>query len=304
MKVFVAGATGVLGRRAVPLLIAAGHQVSAIARTPDKAAQLAAAGATPVTVDLFDAAGVAAAAAGHEVVANLATHIPDLTKAARTSAWAENNRIRTEGARNLVDAAIAGGATRYVQESICFFYLDGGDDWVDEDAVIDAPEFVSAFLAAESEAARFTESGGAGVVLRYAMFYGAGSSHTTTQLGLARKGISPFPGPKDGYQTFIHLDDAAAAVVAALKAPAGVYNISENDPLTRRDLAAALGAALGKRRGIAIPGASRVGGKKTAYLARSTRISNQRFRDATGWSSTYPNGREGWKQVVAEDAAS
>src|SRR5690349_5278263 len=97
MKIFVAGATGVLGRRVVPLLVAEGHQVTGISRSPEKAAQLTSAGATPVTVDLFDGAGLAAAVAGHDVVMNLATHIPDLTKAARSSAWSENDRIRTEG---------------------------------------------------------------------------------------------------------------------------------------------------------------------------------------------------------------
>jgi nucleoside-diphosphate-sugar epimerase len=302
MEIFVAGATGVLGRRAVPLLIGAGHQVTGIARSPEKSEQLSASGATPAAVDLFDAASLAAAVAGHEVVMNLATHIPDLTKAARSNAWSENDRIRTEGARNLVDAALATGASRYVQESICFFYVDGGDAWLDEDVALDAPGFASSFISAESEAQRFAASGGAAVVLRFGFFYGADSSHTTLQLAAARKGVSPFPGPKGSYQTFIHLDDAASAVVAALSAPTGIYNVTEDDPLTRREAAAALGAALGKRPGFSIPGISKVGGKKTAYIARSVRVSNKRFREATGWSPRYPSGREGWKQVVADVA--
>jgi nucleoside-diphosphate-sugar epimerase len=303
MKIFVAGATGVLGSRAIPLLVGAGHEVTGIARSPEKAAALTAAGATPASVGLFDADGLAGAVAGHDVVANLATHIPDLTKAARAKAWAENDRIRTEGARNLVDAALTAGATRYIQESVCFFYADGGDRWLDEDATLDAPEFALAFRSAESQAMRFADSGGAGVVLRFAMFYGAGSSHTDLQLGVARKGLSPFPGPKDGYQTFIHLDDAAAAVVAAVHAPAGIFNVTEGEPVRRRDLAAALGSALGKRPGIALPGLTKLGGNKTAYLARSTRVSNKRFHDATGWTPRYPNGESGWKQVVDEEAA-
>jgi nucleoside-diphosphate-sugar epimerase len=303
MRIFVAGATGVLGRRVVPLLVADGHEVTGIARSPEKAAQLSAAGATPASVDLFDAAGLAAAVAGHDVVMNLATHIPDLTKAARTSAWSENDRIRTEGARNMVDAAMSAGATRYVQESICFFYRDGGDAWLDEDEPIEAPDFASSFQSAEAQAQRFADSGGTAVVLRFAFFYGANSAHTDLQLSAARKGVSPFPGPKDAYQTFVHLDDAASAVVAALKAPTGIFNVTEDDPLTRRESAAALGAALGKRPGFSIPGFSKLGGKKTAYLASSVRVSNKRFREATGWSPKYPNGREGWKQVVAETAA-
>ena len=145
MKLFVAGATGVLGTRTVPQLVRAGHAVTAIARTPVKASALRAAGATPATVDLFDPEAITAAVAGHDGVLNLATHIPAVAKAARTSAWAENNRIRTEGARNLVDAAIGAKASRYVQESISFFYVDGGADWVHEDSPIDAPAFALPF---------------------------------------------------------------------------------------------------------------------------------------------------------------
>jgi nucleoside-diphosphate-sugar epimerase len=300
MKLFVAGATGVLGTRTVPQLVRAGHAVTAIARTPDKASAMRAAGATPVTVDLFDPGAITAAVAGHDGVVNLATHIPDVSKAARNSAWAENDRIRTEGARNLVDAAIAAKASRYVQESISFFYVDGGIDWVHEDSLIDAPEFTAAFQTAEGHALRFTESGGTGVVLRFAMFYGAGSSHTTFQLKTAKRGISPFPGPKDGYQSFLHLDDAATAVVAALGVPSGIYNVSEDQPATRRELAEAVGEALGRRPGLAVPGITKLGGAKTSYMARSLRVSNRKFRDVSGWTPAYPEPKAGWRQVVTQ----
>src|SRR5262245_57624438 len=118
MRIFVAGATGVIGKRAVRDLLAAGHEVTAIARTPAKAAELRAAGATPVEVSLFDPDALRATVAGHDAVANLATKIPPLSRAAMDSAWNENTRIRVEGSRNLVDAAIAAGAHVFVQESI------------------------------------------------------------------------------------------------------------------------------------------------------------------------------------------
>jgi nucleoside-diphosphate-sugar epimerase len=300
MKIFVAGATGVLGSRVVPLLMHAGHRVTAIARTPEKATALQAAGATPVTVSLFEPQPLIEAVAAHDVVINLATHIPDLARAARSSAWAENDRIRTEGSRNLVDATLAAGATRYVQESVCLFYADGGDAWLDEDAALDIPTYAAAIVSAEAQATRFAANGGAGVVLRFGWFYGAGSSHTASQLRMAKRGLSPFIGAQDGYQSFVHLDDAATAVCAALEVPTGVYNITEDEPATRRQLAEALGAAMDRRPPRALPGAALLGGSKTAYLSRSTRVSNRRFRAVTDWVPAYPIPAPGWAQVVAQ----
>lgn len=303
MKVFVAGGTGVLGRRVVPRLVEAGHEVRAIARTEDKAAEVSAVGAEPVRVGLFDLRPLAEAVDGSDVVINIATHIPDLAHAARSSAWRENDRIRIEGSRNLVDAALAAGASRYVQESLAFFYPDSGESWIDEDTPLDLPPIAAAVIQAESQAERFTASGGAGVVLRFGFFYGAGATHTVSQLKLARRGLSPFPGPLDAFQPHIHLDDAATAVVASLSVPAGVYNVTEDEPATRAELAAALADALGRRRpGRKIPGVSRLGGSKTEYFGRSVRPTNRRFRDASGWRPAFPKPALGWQQVVEESA--
>src|SRR5262245_17489524 len=105
MKVFLTGATGVIGRRAVPLLISAGHAVTAVARSPERAAELARSGASPVQIDLFDAAAVRAAVAGHEAVVNLATHIPSNSRMMLPGAWRENDRIRSEASASLSEAA-------------------------------------------------------------------------------------------------------------------------------------------------------------------------------------------------------
>lgn len=299
-KLFVAGATGVLGRRAVVQLIEAGHEVTGIARSDEKAAALHAQGATPARVGLFDPGALKEAVAGHDVVVNLATHIPSLSRAALPGAWSENDRIRSEASRNLVDAALATGATRYIQEAISFMYADGGSEWLDEDTPLDLPPLGGSMVDAESHAARFTESGGVGVVLRFGQFYAPEAAHTVAMARMARRRLAPSLGPGDGYVTAIHADDAAAAVVAALAALAGVYNVTDDDPVTRKEFGELVAAAFGKKPPRHIPTAvAKAGGSKASYLMRSHRVSNKRFKDATGWSPRYPSVREGWPVVAA-----
>ena len=131
MRVFVAGGTGVLGRRAVARLVAAGHEVTGVSRSPERDALLESLGARPVRVDLFDADAVRAAVAGSEAVVNITTKIPPLAQMARDSRGHENERIRREASGILVDAALAAGAAVFVQESLAFMYGEHGDEWID-----------------------------------------------------------------------------------------------------------------------------------------------------------------------------
>lgn len=299
MKIFVAGATGVLGRRAVVQLVEAGHQVTGIARTEEKALFLQTLRVDPVMVDLFDAAAIKGAVDGHEVVANLATHIPNLSRAALPGAWSENDRIRTDGSRNLVDAALATGVGRYIQESIAFLYRDGGDTWLDEEAEIDLPALGRSTLEAETQARRFAESGGGGVVLRFGQFYAPEAAHTIAMAKMARRRLAPAIGDPEGYAPTIHADDAAAAVVAALDAPSGTYNVTDDEPLTKREFGTVVADAFGLKPPRMMPKALvKAGGAKINYLARSHRVSNRRFKEATGWSPRYPSGREGWPAIA------
>jgi nucleoside-diphosphate-sugar epimerase len=295
MKVFVAGATGVLGRRAVRELVRAGHQVTGVARSEEKAALVRSLGATPARLDdLFDADAVRAAVAGHDAVVNLATHVPPPSSAALPGAWAEHERIRDEGARNLVDAANATGASVYVQESLAFVYEDGGDAWLDESTPLIPGRVADAVRAAEEHTARFE---GRGVVLRFGQFYAADASQLETAIRLARRGASLYIGNGDGYAPMIAADDAATAVVAALDAPAGVYNVCDDEPLTRRDSDAALAAAVGVKRLVRAPA---VGGGSMALFKLSNRPTNARFKAATGWAPRWPSVREGFVTMVAE----
>ena len=300
-RIFVTGATGVLGRRAVPLLVGAGHLVTAVFRSPEKAAWLREQGAEPVEADLFEPAAVRAAVEGHDVVVNLATKIPPPSRAARPSAWTEGERIRTEASRNLVDAALAAGAERFVQESIAFLYPDRGDAWIDEDVPIDPPALGRANQAAEAQAGRFTEAGGVGVVLRFGQFYAWESAHTEYMRRMARRRLPALPGPKTAYAPAIAGDDAAAAVVAALGVPAGIWNVTDDEPLTREEFHRAMTRALGVGMPLSTGTLLLRLSTNTRFYLRSQRISNRRFKAATGWSPRYPDAAAGWQAMV--DAA-
>ncbi len=299
MRVFVAGATGVAGRRAVARLVAAGHEVTGIARGADKSELLRTLGATPVAVSLFDADALRAAVAGHDAVVNLATKIPPVRNAASLTAWAENSRIRTEGSTNLADAAIAAGAQVYVQESLAFLYDDHGAEWIDaESAPVSETPYTAPVLTAEANAARVTAAGGRGVVLRFGFFYAADSEQSRTSVNMARRGISTEFGSDENYSPAIDADDVATAVVAALNAPAGVYDIVDDEPMTGRDREATLAHAIRRHRLRRAP--RWMVPQRAAELGLSRRVSNKRFRDATGWVALSPNRAVGMRKVVRE----
>jgi nucleoside-diphosphate-sugar epimerase len=289
MKVFVSGATGAVGEPAVRLLVEAGHTVTAAARSPQRADLLRSLGASPVILDLFDREAVRDAVAGHDAIVNLATHIPPISKAMLPRAWAENDRIRRVVSRNLVDAAIAGGVGRIIQEAICFFYAESGDRWLDEDAPLDLPPYARSVADAEAQARRLTEAGGTGVVLRFGLFYGPRSEGPPV---LAR----------GGYMSSVHTDDAAAAVVAALRAPAGTYNVVDDEPMLRAEYAAAARGALGRSIRLLPAAVLSMMGPRATVAVRSARVTNRRFREATGWAPRYRSVREGFAALAASPA--
>jgi nucleoside-diphosphate-sugar epimerase len=299
MRIFLAGATGVVGRRALALLVAAGHEVSAVARNDEKAATVRHLGGSPVGVDLFDPSGLRTVVDGHDAVVNLATKIPPPLQAFLPRAWAENERIRTEASRNLVDAALGSGVSRFVQESIAFVYPDYGDRWIDEDVELDPPRLGRPSVEAEGQTARFTASGRSGVVVRFGQFYAPDSSHTSYMVKTARRRLPALPGPPEAYAPAICADDAASAVVAALGAPAGVWNVTDDEPMTRRSFNRMVSDVVGSKPPVLTGSALlRMSGTTRFYL-RSQRVSNRRFKQATGWSPRYRDAREGWEALIA-----
>src|SRR5437762_10610866 len=164
VRVFLLGGTGAIGGHALPALIGAGHDVSALARTPEKAAAVEAQGAAPVMVSMFDRAALTGAFRGHDAVVNLATSMPSMATFVFRRAWRPTERVRIEGSAAVVDAALAAGVPRLVQESVSMVYPDRGDAWIDEDVEPDPYPNARGNLAAEASAARFSEAGGLSIV--------------------------------------------------------------------------------------------------------------------------------------------
>jgi 2-alkyl-3-oxoalkanoate reductase len=298
MRVFLSGATGVIGKRVVPLLLEQGHTVTVGQRAggrplPWKGEVRA------VPLDLFSPATLGTAVRNHDVVINLATSIPSTFKSLFRSAWRMNDRIRGEGSRNLAEAALAGGVRVLVQESFAPVYPDRGDEWIDESVPLEPSAYNRTVLDAEESVRRFTAAGRNGISLRFAAFYGPDSVQLPDMIRLLKKGWAPLPKPH-GFISSVSHDDAAAAVVALLQARPGAYNVSDDEPVRKEEYAGSLAALLGLSPPRFPPDwAAPLFGAPGSMLGRSLRISNRKLRAETGWRPRYPSVREGWVATLA-----
>lgn len=301
MRIFIAGATGVIGRRVVPLLLAAGHQITAVGRTPEKRAVLERMGAAAVQVDLFNGDQVRQVVTGHDVVINLTTSIPVSSRIFLRSAWRENDRIRRIVSANFAEAARISGVRRFIQESFAPVYPDRGDEWIEERTPLQPVRYNQSILDAESAVTRFIDGGGAGVILRFAFFYGADSAFTHNTMQYIRRGWAPVFGSPTAFMSSVSHDDAATAVVAALQAGPSVYNVVDDEPLRRREYAGSLASVLAVAPPKFPPAfVARLFGSLGEMLGRSIRISNRKLCAETGWKPRYPSVREGWRAVAEE----
>lgn len=302
MRIFLTGATGVVGCRLVPLLTAAGHQVTGVARSRLKAAALETQGATPLDVNLLDRAAVERAVRGHDVVINLATHIPPSSQAFLPWAWRENDRLRRYASKYLVDAALKAGCERFVQESVSLIYPDSGERWITEESPVEIPSYAHTVHDAEGQARRFTAAtGGSGVVLRFGLFYGWDSGHTVDMIRFVARGTAPTFGRPDGFISSISTDDAAWAAVAALRVPAGIYNICDDEPVWRAEYFSSLARTLGVQPPRLPPEwVKHLAGSMGKTIARSQRVSNALFKREGSWAPRYASVRDGWPVVLRE----
>jgi nucleoside-diphosphate-sugar epimerase len=304
MRVFLAGATGVIGYPLVPQLLKAGHEVTAMTRSVLRAAQLEAVGAHPVVCDVFDGDGVrgAMADASPEVVIHQVTALPARLDWGNPNVFDENNRVRTEGTRILVDAALAAGAGRVVAQSIAFAYAPTGDRVKEEDAPLftDAPSPVGGLVAAivEHERQVTGTSGIEGLVLRFGMLYGPGTYHDRRGSTAADiiAGRVPLVEGATGMYSWLHVEDAASAVVAALERGApGIYNVVDDEPAPQPEWLPVLARAL---EADPPPAAETRPAPETPEMSLRG-ASNAKAKRELGWRPRYASWREGFPASLA-----
>jgi nucleoside-diphosphate-sugar epimerase len=302
MNVFVTGATGVVGRRLIPMLRSAGHQVTGVARSPIGRESLERQGATAIDVDLFEPAAVLRAVTGKDAVINLATHIPHSSAQILLPwAWRENDRLRQVASSILVDACHAANVERFVQESFAPVYPDRGDEWIDETVAIRPVKYNMTVADAESSAQRFARSGRVGIVLRFGAFYGPDAFQMRDFVAWLARGFAPMPGPTTAYISSISHDDAATATAASLALPSGTYNVVDDRPVTHGEYFESLAADIGASRPKFLPTwLTPLFGSLGQMAARSLRMSNRKLRTASTWVPQYPSVREGWPAVLAQ----
>ncbi len=304
-RVFLTGATGAMGLAGVRALIAAGHEVVGTTRSRRSAAALGELGATAIDVNLFDEGALREALVGIDVLAHFATSIPLGFAATRRSPWRTNDRLRREGTATLIAAAEAAGVRRFIFESIALAYPDRGDAWIDESEDLRPPSVVmGTAIEAEAMLAGFAARGGEAVSLRFGRLYGPGRASGDV-IDAVRKRWMPIVGSGDNYVSSIHVADAGSAIAAAVDVVPGTYNVVDDEPLTQRVLLETIALSLDAPSPRRMPEmlARVMMGHAAKVLTVSQRVSNRRFREASGWRPRYRSAAHGWPEIAEAVAA-
>jgi nucleoside-diphosphate-sugar epimerase len=303
MRVFIAGASGVLGRRLVQQLTARGHSVVGQVRSLKAESAVRAAGGEPRHADLFDAESLAKAGDGCDTVIHAATAIPTKRKVVPAD-WAMNDHIRRKGTRCLAEAAAKIGAKTYLQQSIAWIVRPKDESAFDEDSPAVPDLAIQSAIDAESIAREAGSADGFTVaILRGGFFYDSESAHIQMLADGLRKRQMPIIGSGDAVWALIQTDDAASAFVTVAEQPKkGVWHVVDNELVTVRAFLTEFAARLGARPPRRVPAwlARWIADEQAvAYFTRSTRTTNARLRRDFGWTPRYPTYREGLDQIVA-----
>jgi nucleoside-diphosphate-sugar epimerase len=316
MKVFVAGASGALGKRLVPLLVASGHHVAAMTRSPQKTDAIRALGAEPVIADGLDRDAVmqAVTEVGPEVVIHQMTSLTGVKNFKKfDDEFALTNRLRTEGTDHLLEAAQAAGARRFIAQSFGGWNYErsGSGLKTEADRLDPTPP---ANQRKSLEAIRYLEervvgaTGIEGLALRYAGFYGPGTGLALDGdlAELVRKRKLPIVGDGAGVWSFIHVDDAAAATIAAMdRGVPGVYNISDDEPAPVAVFLPELARALGAKPPRRVPvwlGRLATGEVGVSMMTQIRGISSAKAKHELGWQPSYRSWREGFRTGLGDVA--
>ena len=310
MRVFVAGGSGVVGRRLVPQLVARGHQVTATTTSAGKLGLLDQLGAEAVVMDGLDAASVGEAVARarpdavvHQMTAISPAHAgkPDIKHIDRW--FAITNRLRTEGTDNLLAAAEAAGVSHFVAQGYASWngIREGGWVKTEEDPLnlMEGTASHVGLMAMEHIEDVVVEAGGA--VLRYGALYGPGA--TDDQVELVRKRQFPLVGGGTGYSSWVHLDDAASATVLAVEQRAkGVFNIVDDEPAPASEWLPYLAACAGAKPPMRVPkwlARLLAGDQAVVMMTEGRGFSNAKAKRELGWELRYPSWRQGFKRELA-----
>jgi nucleoside-diphosphate-sugar epimerase len=305
MRVFVAGATGVIGTQLVPRLVEAGHEVSGMTRSEQKKAMLEDMGAVPVVADALDPDQVAdvVATARPEVIVHELTAIGGFNPRRFDRDFALTSRLRTEGTDHLLSAGHAVGVRRFVAQSHILAYArTGGPVKTEADPLDEAPPREARIASAAIRhlegkvlGATWTE----GIVLRYGHFYGPGTSMAAGGEfpELIRKGWFPVVGNGGGVWSFIHVADAAEATLAAVEhGRRGAYNVVDDDPAPVAEWLPAVAKELGARKPMRVPrfvGRLLAGEMGVAMMTEFRGASNAKAKEELGWRPAHPTWRGG-----------
>lgn len=287
VKVVVSGGTGVIGRAAVRALADAGHAVDVLSRSRANTELIPELGGTPVEADLFDVGSLVRIYEGADAVVNLATEVPVGYAAAWPSAWRHNDLLRTRAVANVASAAGTAGVRRVVQESASFVYAEAGEAWVTERDPIEITPATEPVAVGESHvqeyaSAHHPSASRTGVLLRFGHILGD-DPLTRFWLKAAATGRPVGIGSPTAWTHLVHTDDLGTAVLAALDAPSGVYNVGAA-PVRRAELVEGFAKAVGSEEGSYLgPVLRRLAGGRIEPMTRSLRISSDHFISQTGW---------------------
>jgi nucleoside-diphosphate-sugar epimerase len=315
MRIFVAGATGQVGRRLVPQLVAAGHAVVGLTRTPAKTGLLRELGAEPVVADVLDEKSIlrAVEAARPEVIVHELTDLKGIGAAELRRfdrAFASTNRLRTTGTDHLLAAARACGAKRMVAQSFCGWpYARSGGEVKSEDDPLDPnpPQELRRSLDAIRHLERVvtTSTAPQGVVLRYGAFYGPDTGMLdATVIEQIRKRRMPLIGGGTGWWSFLHVDDAAAATAVVIERGSGIYNFVDDDPAPVHQWLPAIAAMLGAKPPLRVPAwlARLAAGEHLVVMMTQSRAgSNAKAKRELGWHPRYPSWRQGFAEIIRHE---